>query len=451
MSDRNIPDDQLNILLGDLSAPVNEKAQSAEEAVLELQKDFEAAERAGHSAADETVRKTAQAAARTSAETRAAAGKLVDDTGIRSDYDRFLKSGLDGLISDDEEKTVRPKASAGTVRTAERPSAGLDAQAAREEASAEGLESAFKDNQVDIEFEMLDDLTWHTDKPANRQGGGGDQGTTGFGTAYERANKENEALRKERRNFWIFTALIGLLVIAAVLYILWIRGIIFPEKPEPTTSSIETKGSTEAPATKPSESTSRESVPTEPTDPVPGSTEVGPTVPSSQQDPTPAVPDRPESVLEKYNQLFVVNTGTLNVRSGPTTNTNIVGTIDRDGGGEVLEYTENESGRWARISSGGITGYVSTNFILTGAEARTRAVSAARMRVKARVSVNVRSTPSTAGSDNVIATVPAGTVFTFIEESGDFYRVSYFNFYEGFVNKAYADYGYFLEEANRQY
>lgn len=56
----------------------------------------------------------------------------------------------------------------------------------------------------------------------------------------------------------------------------------------------------------------------------------------------------------------------LNIRSGPSEDKKLVGKLPKNGGCEILEA--NKDG-WTKITSGKVTGYVKSSFLITGAEA----------------------------------------------------------------------------------
>ena len=57
--------------------------------------------------------------------------------------------------------------------------------------------------------------------------------------------------------------------------------------------------------------------------------------------------------------IVSINSGNLNVRSGPSINTDIVGKLQN---GDTVEVLENEND-WFKIRSDGLSGYVSSRFI----------------------------------------------------------------------------------------
>ena len=71
-----------------------------------------------------------------------------------------------------------------------------------------------------------------------------------------------------------------------------------------------------------------------------------------------------------YTNLGIASVeGNLNVREQATTDSDIVGKMQGDAACEILEV----DGEWTKISSGNVTGYVSSEFLLTGDAARAKA------------------------------------------------------------------------------
>ncbi len=79
------------------------------------------------------------------------------------------------------------------------------------------------------------------------------------------------------------------------------------------------------------------------------------------------------SVVEGYTLLGVVtaDSGYINIREEMSTDSKIVGKIRKDGICEVVSIEE----EWSAIESGEIEGYISNEYLLTGAEANEKAES----------------------------------------------------------------------------
>ena len=73
---------------------------------------------------------------------------------------------------------------------------------------------------------------------------------------------------------------------------------------------------------------------------------------------------------EKEEAIFVANvTDTLNIRAEADAESELVGKMGPECGGKVLAV----EGEWTKISSGDVEGYVKSEFIVTGEEAKEKA------------------------------------------------------------------------------
>lgn len=238
-----------------------------------------------------------------------------------------------------------------------------------------------------------------------------------------------EDLHKESVRFWVFTAVIAVLVIGAVLFILYSRGIlsnIFNKENE-TNPGITIESQNESDETE-SESESETESESE-----------------SQTESQSEQEDDKESVLKHYENIFVSDGETvLRVRKEASTESKIIATLEQFAGGNILE----QSGEWYHIQSGGINGYVKAEFVKTGEDAKKLALEHCEKRVVSNSdTLNVREKPSTEEGTKVLVTVTKGTNFAYLGEEGNFYKVKYGYDYEGYVSKDFTTYGYYLEEA----
>ncbi len=111
---------------------------------------------------------------------------------------------------------------------------------------------------------------------------------------------------------------------------------------------------------------------------------------------------------------FADVTDALNVRSGPSTNYSRVGKLGRNAYC-IVESVENG---WAKIKSGNVKGYCSTEYLIMGDEAVKLAESLGTMTATVNRGIknlNVRSNPDTT-ADNVIAKVSGGESFKVVKE-----------------------------------
>lgn len=111
---------------------------------------------------------------------------------------------------------------------------------------------------------------------------------------------------------------------------------------------------------------------------------------------------------------FANVTDALNVRSGPSTNYSRVGKLGKNAYC-IVESVENG---WAKITSGSVKGYCTTQYLIMGDEAVALAETLGTVTATVRsgiINLNVRSAPDTT-EDNVIAKVRGGQSFKVIKE-----------------------------------
>lgn len=84
-----------------------------------------------------------------------------------------------------------------------------------------------------------------------------------------------------------------------------------------------------------------------------------------------------QSAIDAYQNLGIVQvSGYVNIRETPDMKGNIIGKVSGDGACEVL----GEEGEWSHITSGGIEGYISSQYLVTGEEAKELAKSLVKKR-----------------------------------------------------------------------
>lgn len=128
----------------------------------------------------------------------------------------------------------------------------------------------------------------------------------------------------------------------------------------------------------------------------------------------PVTPEPTPIVLPDYTKFdyIIANVNEkMNVRSGAGQNKKVVGSLPANGYGKVIE----RGTEWFKIKSGDVTGYVSTQYILTDTEAITkmRELDALKITVTGN-DVNVRTEPNT--TCEVFVQAKAGTVYDYYPE-----------------------------------
>ncbi len=103
----------------------------------------------------------------------------------------------------------------------------------------------------------------------------------------------------------------------------------------------------------------------------------------------------------------------INIREKAGTSYNIVGKLPKNAYCIVLDYEDG----WAKIISGDVTGYVSTDYLYMGSEGYQKAKELAVLKATVTAgNVNVRSTASTLSDSNIITEVNRGEDLIVIEE-----------------------------------
>lgn len=96
-------------------------------------------------------------------------------------------------------------------------------------------------------------------------------------------------------------------------------------------------------------------------------------------------------VASEYADIAIAQVDNyVNVRSGPTTESEVVGKLYNNSAATVLETTDNG---WYRIKSGNVDGYVKCEYVVTGDEELARKVSTRYAAVNT-ITLNVRTEPS---------------------------------------------------------
>ncbi len=122
-----------------------------------------------------------------------------------------------------------------------------------------------------------------------------------------------------------------------------------------------------------------------------------------------------------YTNIGIANveSGNLNVRESPSTDSKLVGKMPKDSACEVVEMLDG----WAHITSGEVEGYVSTEFLFTGPEAKIAADDLARTVVLVNTDgLNVRDEANTESA--VLTQVPKGEELEYVETLEGWIKVS---------------------------
>ena len=131
----------------------------------------------------------------------------------------------------------------------------------------------------------------------------------------------------------------------------------------------------------------------------------------------------------------------LNVRKEPKEDGEIIGKMPKNAGCEIVSV----EGDWAKIKSGKVEGYVSTEFLYMGDEAKTIAEEVkTSMATVNTTTLKVRTAPSLNG--NVITLIPEGEELEVIEDTGEWVKIA-IDDEEGFISKEFVDIAVELDKA----
>lgn len=149
-----------------------------------------------------------------------------------------------------------------------------------------------------------------------------------------------------------------------------------------------------------------------------------------------------QEAVDAYQNLGIVQvSGYVNIRETPDMKGNIIGKISGDGACEVL----GEEGEWSHITSGGIEGYISSQYLVTGEEAKELAKGLVKKRaiiMTENDNLNIRSGASK-DSEIVGQALPAERYEVLSEEDG------WVQIGGGYISADYCEVKYALNEGRK--
>lgn len=153
------------------------------------------------------------------------------------------------------------------------------------------------------------------------------------------------------------------------------------------------------------------------------------------------IDEQKASVVESYENLGIVQvTGYLNMRESPDQNADIIGKLLD---GSACEILDDSTKGWYQVTSGGLTGYISSEYVLTGEEAKTAAFDLVdEMAVITADKLNVRSEPNQ--DAQVLEQVLRNERYTIEEEQDGWIKIP-----AGYISSEYVQQRYALNEARK--
>ena len=149
-----------------------------------------------------------------------------------------------------------------------------------------------------------------------------------------------------------------------------------------------------------------------------------------------------QETVDAYQNLGIVQvSGYVNIRETPDMKGNIIGKVSGDGACEVL----GEEGEWSHITSGGIEGYISSQYLVTGEEAKELAKSLVKKRaiiMTENDNLNIRSGPSK-DAEIVGQALPAER-YEVLSEADGWVEIN-----SGYISADYCEVKYALNEGRK--
>ena len=149
-----------------------------------------------------------------------------------------------------------------------------------------------------------------------------------------------------------------------------------------------------------------------------------------------------QSAIDAYQNLGIVQvSGYVNIRETPDMKGNIIGKVSGDGACEVL----GGEGEWSHITSGGIEGYISSQYLVTGEEAKELAKSLVKKRaiiMTENDNLNIRSGPSK-DAEIVGQALPAER-YEVLSEADGWVEIN-----SGYISADYCEVKYALNEGRK--
>ena len=139
-----------------------------------------------------------------------------------------------------------------------------------------------------------------------------------------------------------------------------------------------------------------------------------------------------------YDNIAVSKvSGSVNIRTEANTTSSVTGKIYNDCAATILDTVEGEGGKWYKIQSGSVTGYIKSEYFVTGQKAETKAKEVGKTygTVVDTTSLRLRESPDL--TSKTLTLLSEGAQYSVVGQEGDFLKVSVDTDLEGYVFKDY--------------
>lgn len=149
-----------------------------------------------------------------------------------------------------------------------------------------------------------------------------------------------------------------------------------------------------------------------------------------------------QAVVDSYQNLGLVQvSGYLNVRRTPESNGDIIGKLQENSACEIV----GAEGDWYHITSGGVDGYISNQYVISGDEAREKALEYVKLRaIVTTDNLNIRKEPTTEDPSNVVAQALLNERYEVLGQTDGWVQIP-----SGYVSSEFVEVRYALNEARK--
>lgn len=148
-----------------------------------------------------------------------------------------------------------------------------------------------------------------------------------------------------------------------------------------------------------------------------------------------------QAVVDAYGNLGLVQvSGYLNVRRTPDPNGDIIGKMQENSVCQII----GQEGDWYQIHSGQVDGYIASQYVITGDEAKAAALEQVKLRaIVTADNVNIRQTPELV-PDNVVAQALLDERYEVVGQEEGWVQTT-----GGYISSDYVEVKYALNEARK--
>ena len=145
----------------------------------------------------------------------------------------------------------------------------------------------------------------------------------------------------------------------------------------------------------------------------------------------------------KWNNMVISTASVLNVRDKASESGKIVGKMPKNAGGTIIEYNKDKS--WVKITSGSVTGWVSTEYVIQGEKVEETAEKVGTEKaVVLAETLRAREEPTT--DSKIVTLLDQGESYEILKQQDGWAKVAIDND-EAWINTDYVTISYELEKA----